>query len=279
MDVSLSFDTLGFNSEMTRFIEETGREAGEVIRDQARLFVRDLIAATPPFGGHTFDRRQESFNDQRRIGRARVEKDIRKKFISLRQFIDERVHNQEIKEALAAAGGLGVSKKTGKGTFSKRRANPEAVALILKNMGIDMKVMVLPDPADHQRARTRKGRVNRPRQVIVLQDRALDRYVRQVQEHVGKSKAGWLQAALALGVKGIPAWISAHVTPGLIEDESAKELEPSITIGNLVPWGADFDRGPIDAAAANRIVSMRTQLEKLMENAARKRRARVLAAA
>lgn len=276
--ITVGFDTGALNAQMNEFIAETGREAGQVVRDQARLLVRDLIAATPPFGKHTFDRREESYNDQRKIGEKAVERDIRKKFISLRQFIDERVTKPELKEALAAAGGLGVSQKTGKGTFSTRRANPAAVEAILANLGIEMKAVLVPDPADHKRARTRKGRVHRPRQVVILQEKALDRYVREVQSHVGKSKAGWMSAALGLGVKAIPNWIRQHLTPGLFEDQSNSKESPSITVGNLVPWAGDFDQRPFDAATENRVRSMRTQLAKIVAAAARKRGERSVAA-
>lgn len=71
------------------------------------------------------------------------------------------------------------------------------------------------DPAFHQSHRNSRGRVRGipSDQKMIVGEANLDRYIRDVQKHVGRLKAGWLPAAERLKVSGIPKFVSRH-SPG-----------------------------------------------------------------
>jgi hypothetical protein len=78
--MQFELDTRAFEVELERRLQRTKRAAGEVVADQARLFVRDCIKLTPPFDKQPLG---ESFNVQRRAGERAVLQDVGKVFVTL----------------------------------------------------------------------------------------------------------------------------------------------------------------------------------------------------
>jgi hypothetical protein len=67
----LKFDDSAFRAALKRFEANSKRSRSEVLKDQARLFVRDVILITPP---------NKDFKLNRKGGEAAVSNDIRKIF-------------------------------------------------------------------------------------------------------------------------------------------------------------------------------------------------------
>jgi hypothetical protein len=275
--ITVGLDSNKLNAQIAEFIRQTGREAGKVLKAQARLLVRDLIAATPPFGKAAFSRDVESYNDQRAIGRKAVERDIRKVFVSLRDYIKE-LDNVKLAAALTQAGGLGASSniKTRKQSFRKSSVDMPALEAIFRNMGKEGRVIMEVNADLHKKARNRRGRTvgGKSNRYVVVRERSLDKYISEVQRRVGYAKAGWMKAAIALGVKGIPNWIKQHVTAGVFEDRT-NASNMSVTVGNLVEFQEDFDRRQFQAALKNREIAIPIEMRKIVEGEARKRGAKV----
>lgn len=276
----LTFDTREaerkLNADIRTFIGWTGRDSQKELKNQGRLLTRDLIGATPPFGAHAFNRREESYNEQRRIGEAAVERDIRKVFIPLRLFVEQLAgHNPELALALSLAGGLGaVNRVSRKQSQRASRVDMDALQAIFRNMGKEGMILPVVNPSLHEAARNRFGRVRRSRLYVVVNERSINQYIREKKAHVGKAKAGWLKAALGLGLKAIPDWIRRHLVAGIFTDRSSPTFETqSITIGNLIEYGADFDPARFSAALENRSRAMKLTMEAMMKRQAERAKA------
>lgn len=226
-----------------------------LLRDQARLFVRDVLKLTPPRGRAAIS---ESFNAQKRRGEKRVERDILKVFmpVSALKILSEP-QNASLAESLGSA---------------IRRQDWAVAEAILVRLGFSS-IRVEPDATEHDQARDRRGQVNRrQRPTIILHVASVKKYIKAQLAHVGKTKAGWLLAANALGVP-VPQWIRRHggATPGLFRDETPNSSNPSITIGNLVIYGDGFqDLRIVQTALQLRTKAMKTQTEKILQAEIRK---------
>jgi hypothetical protein len=207
------------NETIAKFTTEIGLDSVKVLKDQGRLFVRDLIKVTPPFGDATFS---ESYNTQRKAGESAVERDIRKVFVPLRQFAENvSKTNPELGVTLTMKGGItGSNIANRKLKRSSNRIDMQALEAIFRNMGMEGRVMLNVDPAIHEKARGRRGRVRRATPVVVVNEKSIDKYIKEKQGHIGKAKAGFMKAAIGLAVKGIPNWIRRHMTPGVFRDQT-----------------------------------------------------------
>jgi len=69
VNADLKFDDRGFRAALKRFDENSKRARSEVLKEQARLFVKDVILITPP---------NKDFKANRRGGEAALKNDLRK---------------------------------------------------------------------------------------------------------------------------------------------------------------------------------------------------------
>lgn len=260
------------NQAIEWFSRETGRDMWKVLVAQAKILVKDCVRATPPFGPHAFT---ETFNQQRKVGLAAVERDIRKVFVPMEEFILTR-SNEDLAAALTANSGIvGVNKRTGKAAMRASRVNMEALNKIFDNLGRSGQVIHKVIPELHTKQRNRRGRIKKARQYVVVDRLSIDRYVREVQSHVGSAKSGWMAAVRGAGVKGIPKWISSapKQLAGLFR--SKKEgVEQSITVGNVGLAPEYYDRRQFDAAVQMNIKGLKEQAEKIAEYLTKKANAR-----
>jgi hypothetical protein len=232
---------LDFERQALDLAQRTGRSGAEVLRDQTRLLIHDLMTFTPPFGRVPF---LEGIDKQFFIGKAAVRRDIRRVFRPVqtlrawRQPVNGRV-KRELERAV-------------------RRGDTATVARILSLQ--ESRVLPRVTPALHQQARDGKGRVPASfRWYVVLDDRSVREYEEEVFTHIGRAKAGWETAARALGVP-VPEWIGRHSTPGRFRQVEGPD-GPSIEIANDVEYGGDFDELQIlEKALARRQRSMEDQL-------------------
>lgn len=273
MTPTVSIDRPALQAALRQFIRDTGRSMTRVVKQQARLFLRDLIGATPPFGKHPFRRKSndegegESYLEQRRIGERATRRDVKRVYrkfsVLIRWF--ERHGQAHLAHYL---------------TQLMERGDAQEITKVLRNLrGTNLNrvtVRQMVEPAIHEARRNERGRVTHQRSdEFVLNERSLDKYIEEKVSHVGRAKAGWITAALGLGLGALPNWIRRHSTPGLLIDDSSNETAPSVTVGNLIEYAADFPSDPFDAAVDNRIRAMRIEAEKVIAGEARKAGGRV----
>lgn len=242
-----------FGAQINEIVKVTGREAGEVVRQEGKLFVQDAMRMTPPFstGPST-----ESLNLQRKTGENAVERDIRKVF----QKIDPgKVRDRRIRKDLERA---------------IRKRDFAGIKIILQYLKLPVAdVLREADPAIHDAKRDRRGRVQRNKnKVWILNEPSLNRLIRGKKSHVGKAKAGWADAARGLGLN-LPGWITRHSSPGEFKDKTKDPVRPSIVVGNAVEYiqakGAQLNI--INRALANRIRNMKAKLEKVARSGWKKK--------
>lgn len=259
MQPTVSIDEARLNQALRQFIADTGRDVAKVVRDQARLLTRDLIGGTPPFGKHAFRRvsnslgEGESYNDQRKIGEAAVRRDVGRVFQSFRKYaayVAKKFNKPKLETYLLQLA---------------RQSDTQTLERIFRKWLWRAKVRTTALRGEHLKRRQKNGRVKKGPAVFVLDDRSIKNYEREVVSHVGKAKAGWLAAARGLGVRGLPAWITRHSSPGLFQDQTGDTTKPTITIGNLVDFAAEIPETVWTAALENRMRSMKIEAEKVME--------------
>ncbi len=234
-----------FERQTQRLAAAIGRPAGEVLREETRLLVQDLLASTPPFGRHGF---LEDLEKQYFIGRRAVRRDIRRVFrpvTTLRAW--RQPVNPRVKRELARA---------------VRKGDTATVAKILKFH--NSRVIARAVAALHQRARNDAGTVPADfRWYVVLDEQSIRDYETEVFERIGKAKAGWETAARAVGVP-VPEWIARHSTPGRFREVNGPD-GPSIEIANEVEYGDKFDELRIlERALARREKSMEDRLNRTL---------------
>lgn len=268
--MELTIDWSEANRELSQLMNQLRdmqrKSATQVLKDQARLFVRDCARMTPPFGDSPIN---ESWSAQRKLGEAATAADVQAVF----QPIDPEGMAKFIS---------GTPKR--KAAFIKRisnyarRGDIEAIRKIVIDIGYPCQgVLKEVSPRAHERERGKRGRVmtKKLRPWLILSKNSLKRYIKEKIGHVGKAKAGWAKAAAQVGLN-LPNWITRHAgtSRGLCEDQTEHPTMPSITIGNLVAWAQEFEGlfGVVRPALRQRERAMKKQLEILMQKTARELR-------
>jgi len=252
---TIKFDTAAFEAGIVDFARAFKKDLRLALFEQAKLFIRDLISFTPPHGKSPT---KEGTTRQRKIGEAAIQRDVGRVFIAAED-IDFKSSTKESKRLqkylrrYAKEGRLGAAKK------------------VLEVLGFRNEVTTVARPHIHKRARGRKGRVSkRITPTIVLNRKSLRDYLKQVKKHAGKAKAGFARAAKALGVP-VPSWVDAHSTPGVFDNQLARQDRPYIEMGNLISYASDFDPLKFQAAIDNRARAIPLRIKAVMEATAKKK--------
>jgi hypothetical protein len=217
---SLEVDTSDLSRQVQAVAQAQGKTSREVLREELRTIVGEVVATTPPFSRHSL---LESELAQRMAGERALLRDIRRVFRpvqTLRAW--RRPTNPDARAALEKAVNAG---------------DTSTVAAIL---GFDpQRVIERARPELHESARDNQGHVPESmRWFVVLDEGSVRDYQRLMLERVGKAKAGWETAAKALGVR-LPQWVERHSTPGTFK-ESKDPNELGFSISNGVSYGNDF---------------------------------------
>jgi hypothetical protein len=237
--VKIEADTREFENALIRFQRQTQLGWPEVIRMQARLLVERLIEWTPPFGKNKAAQTK---------GTRAVESDVRRVFIPFKDvpFLVKEIASQRLE-------GMSSEKNLDKVKFRDPsiqklwdKRDWDVLRLIFERsaeaQSRNMRVVRVPDPAEHQKARV-SGRVRKGRRptVVVEKEAALRTYIRTVQKRVGKAKAGWIAAARLVAAR-FPAWIgkSGGEMLGRVRDQSNQADNPSITMSNEVGYASQI---------------------------------------
>lgn len=261
----LVLESREFDRALRRAVRELGRNAGEVLREEAGFLSLDMAKASPPFakfGG------RESWAVQRRVGRAAVSRDVRS-VIGI---------GSDLYGALAARSEDWARQYWAMLSRGDERAALEFAERILGGAVRQPAVGRRVDPQAHQRMRNRRGRVqgrNVPIQQVV-EARARQRYVREVQGRIGFLKAGWLAAAMRFrGGKGAPAWLQKQVfSAGSVVDGTRQERVLFVELRNRVRYAAAaMPRGVGEMVLSRRVRAMNTKIRAALRAMARRARA------
>ena len=252
MSLVFSINEKEFSRQIAEVIRVTGKSAGEVVRQEGKLFVKDVVKMTPPFGTAPTT---ESLNAQRKVGQKAVERDVRRTFITLdfTKIREARIRKQL--EKLARKNDL-------EGVKRLLRACRFPVREVLREASMDA----------HQAQRDRRGRVQRSKFIWVLKDRGTRRVIRERKSHVGKAKSGWAKAARGLGVH-LTGWISKHSGAGVFVDRTKDPRQPMIRVGNNVRFiqGTGAQLKIVNRALKNRVRNMKAKLERIVKSGWKRR--------
>lgn len=215
-----SVDLALYDRAALRYVEELGLTFPQVVHQNARLTNAELLRLTPP---KTLAQ-----------GRAAVRRDISRAMWLLDA---SKVHNEIL--ATAIRDGEFDVVQAFVANLRRRGAGGSLGGHRLEHFS----------PSLHQSRRDRRGRVRRPTGVMVIEKRDFERYVREIQGHVGSTKFGWAISGVRLGVQA-PSWVLGHSQNQGEFSQDDNPQNPSVTMTNKAPGidslGAGFVQGVVD---------------------------------
>jgi hypothetical protein len=231
----------GWSEGIARVIDVGNRTKDDVLKQETKLLLLELVRLTPPTGNAPFT---ENFSDQKQAGENAIKGDIMGRTGGSR--------SQRSIGLFYAAPAAFLRNKPSANTvklFAKKDGTVYGVEKKLFQPNASIGVM----SAHHQRFRTANGRVSTAgaltRDVgrwkfidkMVVSKGALASYMRVVRGRVGMAKSGWVTAARNLGVT-LQAWINRHSQPGEGTLDLRGNDESSITISNLCAFAQKHGR-------------------------------------
>lgn len=234
-----------FDAAVSRVINETGAVGGVVIKQQTKLFVRDAMDLTPPTGGAPFT---ETSGSQKKAGEMAVKSDITRGFTEIESLGIVKDPDNKTGQAL--------KRYARRGEFGK-------LETLVKRMNWKGKLLAFPGRRRHLEIRDKYGRVRKgaASNTLIMRTGSVAPFLKAAQALVGRAKAGWANAARALGLP-VPQWVSRHSEPGELIDDSQNLQNPSMVVANYVPFAQHHNRTNqiIQRALNRRAAAMDNQL-------------------
>lgn len=250
-------DYTEFAKHLALYMMVMRKSITDVVKQQARLFAKDMCDFTPPFSGAepAISKGGEGGfgNKARNKGRDAVSRDVRKIFAPLAQAPATGV---------AAAGNLGIfsawigakaklppphdpqyvfkmvegGRIIGEGEFDyfkrveAKRGTPRTRFL----MGTTEASIRSIHEQRRGKPSYRVYKTSKSETVYVDDWKPVDRYIRKVQQRVGKLKSGWYYAGLKLGKMPTSAWIANQGAGTSIYQPKLIGPDPTIKLGSSV---------------------------------------------
>ena len=238
LKLTTTVDSRGFNKALRELAAVTDRTLDEVLKQQARLAVKDAISLTPPF--HKFG--TSTSRKHLKAGENAIERDLNNIFSQASEsFIDA---------SIAANGG---SRRWIQRKFTNKKGE-----VYLQDWADASTSMSDMEPfhksrlrsgnssggkSGRNRGRTKGGgkydkTIGRWKEEVrmVVPYANLDRYKKQIKARVGYLKDGWSTAAYRLGLKQ-QRWVARHDAPGGYREKLGKKVvEKFIIFSNGVPY-------------------------------------------
>lgn len=215
-----SVSTSGFQRSLNSLLE-LKKDTPKIVRRVAGNVAKDCVKLTPPFGGNPST---ETFNEQRRVGRRAIEKDLGRLFESVRDL-------DIVKNATKGGAGKRLVKLA-------REGNTQGVVDLLNGLKIRSQAFEpTPQVEAHLKNRNSLGRVKSITGSPVFVLDGVKDFIAGVQQRIGSAKHGWMAAISTLGVKGIPAWVRNQSTSSgrcVVEGEGTSKF--SVMFENTVPY-------------------------------------------
>ena len=250
-------DYTEFAKHLALYMMVMRKSITDVVKQQARLFAKDMCDFTPPFSGAepAISKGGEGGfgNKARNKGRDAVSRDVRKIFAPLAQAPATGV---------AAAGNVGIfsawigakaklppphdpqyvfkmvegGRIIGEGEFDyfkrveAKRGTPRTRFL----MGTTEASIRSIHEQRRGKPSYRVYKTSKSETVYVDDWKPVDRYIRKVQQRVGKLKSGWYYAGLKLGKMPTSAWIANQGAGTSIYQPKLIGPDPTIKLGSSV---------------------------------------------
>ncbi len=188
---TVSVDLSRLNAQIAAIQSATGKDTATIIKDQARLFVKQVIELTPPPGLNAAAKQQ---------GEKAIERDLMKIFTPINEDFLTAVGSQFGVSGIDHWLTLDGNKKQ---EIKWDRIDPTGAGM----------------PGFHHANQDRRGRTRNLKRdgrqgskwyspyVVTFQDFAA--YLEKIKAHVGRRKATWGKSFKALGGH-LPAWIDRH---------------------------------------------------------------------
>jgi hypothetical protein len=252
-------DYTEFQAHLTIYMMAMRMDRVQVIKQQARYFAKDMCDYTPPFSGagpQTTKGGEGGFGTKaKKKGQAAVSRDVRKIFAPLAQapasaiaasdnmgilnaWMTEKMklpapHQPEyIFKMLERKGGTFI----GQSEFdyfqrveSTKGGSPVAVHLGTTEGTVKSIHELRRGKPSYKVTQTLKSLVN-----YVDNWKPVERYIKRVQQRVGKLKSGWYYAGLNLGKMPTSAWIANQGNASSIYRPRLTGADPIITLGSAI---------------------------------------------
>lgn len=235
-----------------KFAALMGKTVAEVMKQQVRLFVKDVVKLTPPFRSWSV---RESWSEQRKAGELAVSNDIQRVFKPLE---DLRTYDSSTRFGQAYTQAVNESRSDTLDVLLQRSLARGGVS---KDLADSARSSVQPlNPLHHTQQRNKRGRVRRNPRVYLVKKREILKYIKEVWKQVGRLKGGWGAAAAKYGVS-LPGWITRHASGSVLEKLTTQN--PSIMVRNDVPYIAEQNKGDrlVNEAIKRRDEAMARQME------------------
>ena len=260
--LSMKFDVNRFKRELALYAALKGKSLAEMVRWQANLFCKDMLALSPPYSGSegpkapgANDRRYGIDGKARKQGENAVNRDVRKIFAPIEQAqagqvarygnfqIFDRWINKKAKlpgphypkkvfnlfnhQGMVTEQDYESFKRTQKKTYDKANFVLDTNRSHIQSIHERMR-----GPANSKKYYIGKNNIKSNGIYYVDNMNVVTSYIKQVQARVGKLKSGWYFAGKELGA--MPnTWIS-QITDGKNRKIFVNKLElenPSVKIG------------------------------------------------
>lgn len=260
-----------YKVSLNRLIAEKRADAKLLLREEARLFVRDIVAFTPP---KTFAQ-----------GRAAVARDLAQVYGTPERMIAEAGergdHNLAVALAAALAkgqmrqfahllmGGSTGAREVRVSGYSRGGRTVSGYSTTRSTYHANVPnwaggvVKLDVDPSLHRRRLTRYGRIAGQRlSQIVWAAKSLRDYVRKIQEHVGWAKAGWAATAQLVG-QALPSFVRRHAGKAPSQVSETPAPSHSITMINRSSAIPNY-QAMVNAALRRRQASLISEARRIL---------------
>lgn len=226
--IEVSFDIKGINEALGKLDKNIGLSTRDLIFDQMRLFVNDMITFTAPY-----DPGSKSTAAAKKVGFAAVERDVNKLFAAIKDDEVLKWYSQvfDSDQKYVRYTGDSSAKRVSKRAFTGQAMD--------KMRGI------------HQKFRRKNGRVQISEKNLndvyggkwLVSNEALQKYIKQRQKKVGYLKSGWVAAAdefarLSKGKARVPSWVRKQGANGEFKSMATMSSDGNgyVEAVNTVPY-------------------------------------------
>jgi len=249
MNATFKLDTRGIRRALLDLSRATGKDTDTLVIEQSRLFAQQMIKRTPP----------KSLAQ----GRRAIHNDLEKIF--------SVAEPGTIARAIEYSGGSGNNVKTW--MVSKRTGLPFLIEWNKARLNPSNEEMA----AHHNAHRTKNGRVSTAgdetrdigrwvaRNTMFVPQRAFNRYQKEVQEGVGRLKAGWVAMSRKYGAKRPTNWVDRHSSKRSRADLVGNKNAATMKLANFAA-GANRLGSTVRSVLRIRVQAMRRQLVLIQRN-------------
>jgi hypothetical protein len=252
MNLTANVDMKPITEALKELARVTGKDIGEIVKQNARLLAWNLAISTQPWkskeGNFRSNKRGETFytgKADRLVGQAAVMRDVGRVFQSAQVVFDE-ISKQD--EALAKA----FYKAIKLGNVNDAEKLLRASNSQFKGASIEAFTK-----SAHQQLRI-NGKVKQRRpNIIALDWKPVAAYAKERAKLVGFAKSGFVAAGNQLGrVRNVPTWIKGNKGPG--KGAANSGFNATATVESLVRYASDVI--PDDSVK----YALRIQIEKML---------------